>query len=322
MTASATHVPVSGFQAPPAAAPVVQTPQGFAPIPDAGPPPRLPGSNGQAHQYVGQTPGMLPAQPAAQLPGQAPAAAAPAAGMDIAALLQQALAAVQPEGTPTPTPAAAIDAVAKPAWLAGESANTFDVSKIDDPILKSMATFMQTAAKGLDLDRALGNALAHSDVSLIDHAYIAEKGGANAPQISDMAKGIVAAIEAQSNAVTAAVHSLAGGEAQWSQSAAVFNQVAPQELKHVVKFMMDSTSKQNILAAAKIVTEFGRASGQLPKQGAPLLGGPSGGTLNTQGITSDQFKDLHFKLDPNARDYEQARNDLFTRRAMGRRAGL
>ena len=104
-----------------------------------------------------------------------------------------------------------------------------------------------------DLDRVLGNALALGDPNLVDVAYIAEKGGKNAQQIAEIAKGIVQAVNAKSDAITQEIHALAGGEAQWSQSAAVFNKVAPEALRTVVKTMLDSTDANKIKAGAKIV---------------------------------------------------------------------
>lgn len=286
--------------------PPPQNQSGFNVPPAGAPTPRE-----QSHQYPGQTPGYVQQQPK---PGeQAPAAQVPP-GLDLAAILQAALAGKTAEAAP---PAQA----EKPTWMPG-SANEFDVDKIDDPIIKSMASVLKVAGKDLDLDRVLGNALAFGDPNLVDVAYIAEKGGANAQQLAEIAKGIVQAVEAKSATIMAEVHTLAGGEAQWAQSTAVFNKVAPAELRMTVKTMLDSTNPAFIKAGAKIVAEFGRASGQLPQVGAGLLNGASASLGTAGGLSAAAFKAEHAKLNPNAPGFKEARDELFARRAVGKRAGL
>lgn len=280
---------------------------------------RVPPAGGeQSHQYSGQTPGWVPNRGQDQSqeqpkPQQQQTTPAKADGLDLAAILQAALGKPAEQQNPAP--------VAKPDWMP-DSVNQFNVDEIDDPIIKSMASVLKVAGDGLDLDRVLGNALALGDPNLVDVAYIAEKGGANAQQIAAIAKGIVDAVNAKSQAITNEIHALAGGEAQWAQSAAVFNQAAPEELKLVVKAMLDSTNSQKIKAGAKIVTEFGRASGQLPKAGANLLNSASAGMANANGLSAAAFKAEIAKLDPQKPDYLEARNDLFQRRAVGKRNGL
>lgn len=301
-----------------------QNQSGFRPIPQRGAAP----GNGeqpqreQSHQYPGQRPGYVdehnPQQgqkPAQGQQQQAQPAQNQSQGLDIAAILQAALGAKEAAQTLPKS----LDE--KPAWLQG-SVNEFNVDSIDDPIIKSMASVLKVAGDGLDLDRVLGNALALGDPNLVDVAYIAEKGGKNAQQIAEIAKGIVQAVNAKSDAITQEIHTLAGGEAQWSQSAAVFNKVAPDALRAVVKTMLDSTDANKIKAGAKIVTEFGRASGQLPKQGASLLNGASAAAAGANGLSAQAFKAELNKLDSNKPGFLEAREDLFARRAAGKRLGL
>lgn len=279
------------------------------------PPAGAPAPREQSHQYPGQTPGYVQEQPkpGEQKPAQQQPAQVPP-GLDLAAILQAALAGKAAETAP---PAQA----EKPNWIPG-SVNEFDVSSIDDPIIKSMASVLKVAGKDLDLDRVLGNALAFGDPNLVDVAYIAEKGGANAQQLAEIAKGIVQAVEAKSAAIMTEVHTLAGGEAQWAQSTAVFNKVAPPELRMTVKTMLDSTNPAFIKAGAKIVAEFGRASGQLPQVGAGLLNGASASLGTAGGLSAAAFKAEHAKLNPNSPGFKEARDELFARRAVGKRAGL
>lgn len=315
----ATHVPTNGFQAPPTPVPDVPNPGGFS-VPPAGPPAALPGQapNGVPIQLPGQVPGVAPQN---QNPAQAqPGAAQPADLTAVTALLQAALAGQG--GTKQPDAATpGVDAV-RPTWMP-VSANKFDVESVDDPIIRSMATVLQTAGKDLDLDRVLGNALAHGDVNLIDVAYLKEAGGANAGNLAEIAKGIVQAVAAKSAALTTEVHNIVGGEANWAAATAAFNQAAPVELRVTVAQMLDSTNENFIKAGAKIVAEFGKASGRLPQAGAPLLNGvASAGTASGAGLTKAAFQEELRKLNPSTPGYEAAREELFARRSLGKSAGL
>lgn len=287
---------------------------GFRAVPQRG---AQPGASETSHQYPGQRPGFVPTPGQGQAPSEqekpAQQAQAQPQGLDIAAILQAALGAK--EAAP-----AEVQNVERPAWLP-ESVNTFDVDSIDDPIIKSMASVLKVAGDGLDLDRVLGNALALGDPNLVDVAYIAEKGGKNAQQIAEIAKGIVNAVNAKSESITSEIHALAGGAAQWGQSAAVFNKNAPETLRTVVKTLLDSTDVEKIKAGAKIVNEFGRASGQLPQQGASLLNGASA-AAGANGLSAAAFKAEIAKLDSQKPDFQEAREALFVRRAIGKRAGL
>lgn len=322
---SATHVPTNGFNAPPAAGPA-PTPtvpnQGFN-VPPAGDPPRMPNQgNGNPIVAPNQQPGWVQnpgQQPQQQTQQPAPQNQQPADLNNVVALLQAALAGQQAPAQQAPAQQPAADAV-RPNWMA-TSANEFDVNQINDPIIKSMATVLQTAGKDLDLDRVLGKALSFGDPALVDVAYLRDAGGPQAAQLAEIAKGIVQAVNAKAEAVTNEVYSSVGGEAVWHSSVAAFNQSAPHELKVTVAQMLDSTNENFIKAGAKIVAEFGRNSGLIPQQGAPLLNSASAG-VQGQGLTREQFQAELRKIDPNTPGFEQAREALFARRALGKRSGL
>lgn len=322
---SATHVPTNGFNAPPAAGPA-PTPtvpnQGFN-VPPAGDPPRMPNQgNGNPIVAPNQQPGWVQnpgQQPQQQTQQPAPQNQQPADLSNVVALLQAALAGQQAPAQQAPVQQPAADAV-RPNWMQS-SANEFDVNQINDPIIKSMATVLQTAGKDLDLDRVLGKALSFGDPALVDVAYLRDAGGPQAAQLAEIAKGIVQAVNAKAEAVTNEVYSSVGGEAVWHSSVAAFNQSAPHELKVTVAQMLDSTNENFIKAGAKIVAEFGRNSGLIPQQGAPLLNSASAG-VQGQGLTREQFQAELRKIDPNTPGFEQAREALFARRALGKRSGL
>lgn len=323
-----THVPTNGFAAPPAAPAAVApaapaVPQGGFQVPPAGAPaqvPAQPSGNGtpitppgMQPGWVQQPQGTVPAHPQGTQPAQQTQAPAQPA-VDVAALVQAALAEQKAAEKPAPTEQP------RPEWM-GTSANDFDVNTIENPTIRAMATVLQTAGKDLDLDRVLGKALVHGDASLVDVAYLAEKGGAQAAQLTQIAKGIVDAVNAESERITSEVYALAGGEAQWSAAASAFNQSAPQELRAVVAQMLNSTSPQQIKAGAKLVAEFGKQSGMLPQQGAALLQ-TAAGSMNAQGLSAADFKTELAKLNPNSANFIQEREALFARRQLGRRTGM
>ena len=317
---STTHVPTNGFNAPPAAgpAPVPQVPnQGFQ-VPPAGDPPRMPNGNGHPIAAPNQQPGWV------QNPGQPQQQTQQPTQQDmsnVAAMLQAALAGQQPANAQaTAQPAQPQADAIRPNWMQS-SANEFDVDQINDPIIKSMATVLQTAGKDLDLDRVLGKALAFGDPALVDLAYLRDAGGPQAAQLAEIAKGIVQAVNAKADAVVSEVYASVGGEGVWHSSVAAFNQSAPHELKVTVSQMLDSTNENFIKAGAKIVAEFGRNSGRIPQQGAPLLNSASAG-VQGQGLTREQFQAELRKIDSNSPGFEQAREALFARRALGKRSGL
>jgi hypothetical protein len=199
--------------------------------------------------------------------------------------------------------------------------NKFDVDSIDDPIIKSMANILKVQAKGLDLNRALGRAISTGDISVIDYAYIAEKGGAAARDIAEVAKGIVQSINAKSEQVTNAVFASVGGEANWDAATAVFNKDAPKAIRVTVAQMLDSSRPDLIQAAAQIVAEFGKNSTSLPFQGNPntvFAAGP--GTAGA--LTRQQFQQELRNLKPDTPDYVRVRETLFQRRALGKRQGI
>lgn len=255
-----------------------------------------------------------PAQNQTQAQTQTPAA--PASG-DLSAAIAALTAAL---GAQKPAEAAAPTGAAVSPVVSGEGLNSYDVAGIDDPTIRSMATVLQYAAKDLDLDRAIGRALADGRSDLIDLAYIREKGGAAADQIINIAKGVVEAVAAKSASITSSVHALAGDENGWNAGVAVFNQGAPQELRLVVAQMLDSGKEDLIKAGAKIVVEFSKNSGYLPNAKPGVIA--AAGTPTAQALSKGDFQAELQKLNPQDRQFNEKRAELFTRRALGRKLGI
>ena len=263
---------------------------------------------------AGMEPGFAapPQVPAGQpAPVAQPAAAAQPSSLDasVAALL----AALQAQNAPA---TATVSTEAVPGKL-----NGLDVAGIEDPILRSMATVMQTVGAGLDMDRALGLAIERGDTGLIDKAYLREKGGANAEQLITIAEGIVQAVEAQSASITKEIHSLTGGEPGWQTAVAAFNKAASPELRSVVKLMLDSEKKSQIMAGSKLVVEFAKQSGFVPTVNSLVQNGGAAAS-SAQALSKEAFQTALRTLDPNSRQYQSQRSDLFARRQQGKQLGM
>lgn len=260
-------------------------------------------------------PGFANPQPAAATPTAQPTPAAQPAAGSLDASVAALLAALQAQ---QPAPSATPSATAEPA--AGKL-NNFDVTTLEDPILRSMATVMQTVGKDLDMDRALGLAIERGDAGLIDKAYLREKGGESADQLITIAEGIVQAVEQQAAAVTSEVHALAGGESGWNVAVAAFNKSASPEMRSVVKLMLDSEKKSQITAGAKLVVEFAKQSGFVPTVNALVQNGGSAASA-AQALSKEGFQEALRTLDPNSRQYQNQRAELFARRQQGKQLGM
>lgn len=307
---TAEHVPVNPGA--PTAPPVPQ--QGFQ-VPPAGPAAVVPVS--ADIRGPGQQPGWVqnPGQPQQGLQQGAQAPQQPQQGADlgnVVQLLQQALQGQQQ----APTQQAPQAPVQNP--LIGG----YDAQNIDDPIIRSMATALQVAGKDIDLNRVLGNALALGNPALVDTAYLAEKGGSNAAQLAEIARGIVLAVNAKGAEITNEVYASVGGEANWGACVSAFNQTAPQELRVTISQMLDSKNPEFIRAGAKIVAEFGKTSGHVPQQTGNLLSVRNVAAGAAQGLSKQQFQAELIKLNQNSAGYEEARGDLYMRRTLGKRSGL
>lgn len=189
-----------------------------------------------------------------------------------------------------------------------------------DPVLSSMTALFTSAGTGIDLQRALGNALSRGDPSLIDLAYIQEKGGAQAAHLANVAKAIVERVQTQTTAAASAVYDTAGGKDQWTTAAAVFDQNAPAHLKGVIAGLLESGKPESIKYGAQTVLDYVKQNG-LVVNPAQLIHAGAGNVGAAQALDKVGFQEALFKLDKNSRTYDQDRNALFARRQAGKQVG-
>lgn len=247
------------------------------------------------------TPGFVPPkqEPAPQTAASAAPATAPAADPTIMALLA-ALGGKQEQAA---APAATAPAPAAPAST--------------DPVVSSLSNIL--TGSGIDVQRAIAKAVEHGDASLIDKAYIASVAGANAQHLTQLAETLVQHAEQAEQASAQACYALAGGQSNFHSAVAVWNQSAPAHLKPVIEVMMDSGNRTQIEAGAKMIVEFAKQNGGVVQPAGLVTGGAMPGA--EAALSKEQFQAELAKLDKNARGYEQARGELFGRRAMGKKLG-
>lgn len=191
-----------------------------------------------------------------------------------------------------------------------------------DPYISATFDLFSVAAPGVDLARALGNAIDRGDPSLIDAAYLQEKGGAQAAKLIEIAKGLVTHVTAAAERVVTDIYAAAGGEAQWGVAAAAFNAQAPQYLKEFVGASLDSANPAKIKSAVDSVLDFVSKTGALPvaPQGHVRAGG---GTPDASlGLSKAQYQAERLKLNSRDRDYADKERELTARRQLGKKAGL
>ena len=240
-------------------------------------------------------------------------------GPDLTAAIAALTAALQPPAAATgdvPAQLQSPGAVEPPADL-----NNIDIEGLQDPLLQSMAYALGAGAPAnFDANRALGLAIERGDPSLVDKAYLIEKFGKDAAQRIRIAEGIVQQVQERSKAAAESAYAEAGGKEQWAVAASVFNSQAPSELKMAVVQLLDSGNAEQIKAGSRLVVQFSKSKGLMPQPGQPFQPGAAAGA---PAVALDKygFQTELRKLDPNARNFVELRNELFRRRELGRQLG-
>lgn len=261
-------------------------------------------SRNQPPNPANAVPGFVPPAPApaAQPAAQPAPAAAPAVDPTIAALLAAL------GQAPTSAPAAAPAHAAAPAYVPNGG----------DPVVASLSGIL--SGSGVDVSKALAKAIEYNDASLIDKAYIASVGGANAAHLTQLAEQLLAHTGRESEAAEQSCYTLAGGRANFHSAVAVWNQTAPAHLKTIVESLMDSGVRTQSDAGAKMIIEFAKANGGVIQPAGLVHPGASRPGAEAA-LSKDQFQAEMQKLDRNAPGYEQKRGELYGRRSMGKQLG-
>jgi hypothetical protein len=190
----------------------------------------------------------------------------------------------------------------------------------DDPQTTLYTGLFNRLGKGVDLARAIGNALTYGKPELVDVAYIQEKGGENAAELTQLAKAIVADVQAKTVAAQQSVFAAVGGAEQWNTAVAVFDSKAPAHLKKIIATMLDSGNPESIKSAAETVRDWTKNSGLVPSPGAYVNAGATN-VDSGLALSKAEFQEQHSKLNPNSRTYMADRDRLFAARHAGKLAG-
>lgn len=190
--------------------------------------------------------------------------------------------------------------------------------------LEALASAMNISSA--EIAQITAAALAHNDASIIDKSYLQSKNlGHMIPLVEQLVQQHIAQQEASINTATQAVYAMFGGEAGWKQNLSVFQAKAPEALKQTVTFLMDNGQYQS---GAEVLKQFVSSNGLVPTGTIP---GVQGGMLpNTQqGLSKQQFQEAYAELSKKAgnrslesREFLPQLQDLYARRAIGRKAGL
>ena len=282
----AVSIPVSGFSVPP-----------------------MGGAGQQGNGFQGNA---APAAPKADFASVLPPASGPTEAQ-IQARIDAAVAAAQ---APNKADADATVASVVPALV-----SSADVKPgAGDAVLNGMHSIFTAGAAGIDVHRAIGAAIASGDVSRIDKAYIAEKGGAQAEHLIVVAEAMVEHVKRQAEATTTEAHTKAGGQAQWQAAAAAFNAQAPAHLRAIVVSMLDSGNPESIKYGVDSIIDYAKNSGLVAVPGKHVQAGAANASAD-QALSKQEFQTALYKLDKNSAGFQAARADLFNRRTVGAQLG-
>lgn len=191
-----------------------------------------------------------------------------------------------PAPSPSPAPTPAPSPTPAPAAPTG-GLNDEDLSAYGVPGLASGVALVRAQFPTLDLERALGNAANHQDVSLIDKAYIREIAGEHADVIVQHLQNVTqTAIEHMQGTVQEIFQSV-GGEAQWAILSKAFNEKAPKMMVEAVRAKLDSGNMQDIKDAVAFIQTYAKDSGLVNEPAARHH--PDGGGNGMEFLTREQY---------------------------------
>lgn len=210
-------------------------------------------------------------------------------------------------------PAAAVDI--DPLGGTGEPVNTGN--RALDVAVNSF--IKSTGASDADIQRACKNAIEYGDPALIDDAFLKERFKEKADDARAIVEAVLEQAQIEKTKLIDAVHTAAGGEAQWAESLAAYKQHAPAGLQKALKLMFESGDAGSVKEAAAMVVEFAKGSGVLTSAGTRQVAGS--GTQDSQGLSKAEFQQAMSKLNTSSRTYTADYNRLIEMRRVGSSLG-
>lgn len=197
--------------------------------------------------------------------------------------------------------------------------NDLDPKDIENPQVRALGELLIGTVPNIDLERALGKAIAYGNVDLIDDAYLREIGGAKANALLQLSTQIVENVKEQSAGTVKAIYAEAAGEENWKAAVAYFNKNAPEHIKDVAVSLIDSPNHTKIKSGAKFILDFAKQAGALT-DAANLIAGAPGGSAVGSPLSKEEFIQELAKVKPEHinPNYAEERGKLYQRRQLGK----
>jgi len=170
-----------------------------------------------------------------------------------------------------------------------------------------------------DISKALEQAYAAGDTRLIDRAFLKERFGDNSDQAIALAEAVMEYELEASQKLLADIHTLGGGEEQFSKAVALFKEHAPSGMQSVVKQMLDSNDAETVKQAASLIVEYGKTSGGMVQGGKRQIADAS--FAESQGLSYEEFTKARMALNPVSRSHAQDLSRLMELRRIGKQLG-
>ncbi len=183
-----------------------------------------------------------------------------------------------------------------------------------DPVVNSLQGIL--SAGGVDVQAALAVALEYGDARLIDKTAFAKS-----PHLVQVAEALVQHRTATMAAIEGEVYQRFGGEANFDAALSHFGATAQPFMKDAIKKALDSGDRGLIMQAADYVMQSVQGGGVQMQKAGLVQAGAAGAYGNGSPLSKEQFKAELMKLDKSAPGFEDARNELFYRRQMGKNQG-
>lgn len=203
------------------------------------------------------------------------------------------------------------------------------VDNFNDPVSKGLMQGIEALANthGVDLVQAFGPAYESGNTDFINHAYLQSVAPELADVLAQQASALIHHEKQASQATVQSVYQMAGGQEQWGQAAKQFNEGAPEEVKHVIRNLLDSNDKANLQYAVNAVLQYAQGTGQVPyQQGSRVSPNQTQGTSFSQPMTKSAFQEAERALAAQhthgSREYNEQFQYLVQQRQQAMQRGI
>lgn len=238
---------------------------------------------------------------------------------DILAKLNQQQAAIPPAGKPAALPGAVPPGTPPPAPTVPTD-KPADINTGNKALDVAVSSFLKsTGGSDADVQRAVAHAIEYGDAKLIDRTFLTERFGVRADEALAIAEAVVEQTGVERERMVQSVYEVAGGEAKWKESLAVYKQHAPAGLQKALQFMFDSGDAASVKEASQLVVDYALGSGVLGKAGSLIT--PGSGSADASGLSKADFQAALGQLNQSSRNYHADYTRLLELRRIGKAIG-